>query len=795
MNLRIALRSLVRRPGSSLISIITLATGMCLWLVTSATYHGRFLRQLPVPGAADLVIVSQQTSFSVTPIERLRYKDFHYLRQSTTSLEQFVGYQTRGMNLSGIEGPPERSVGAAVSRGFFAALDVRPATGRLFNDEEWQNASQPVAIISQRLWKSRFGGGESLLGETSFSLYGVPTSIIGVMPEGFHFPYNHDVWTPLSTPETPEAAERTLVSVFARLAPGLSPGQATSELQMLAERLRSENSEEYGELISFRSVPFVEAHIDSKARSAHLALVGIVIVVCLMAAICVAGLALIRLSRRSGELVLRAALGARWIHMLLLLLVESSVVAGAGVLLGIGAAAAFLRVQESVLPVQAGGYWSRMELSPPVILAGVLLSFAMSALGALIPMLQIRWRRLNASLASSRSVSATFRKTLPSLLVVSLIALTMPLVAATSLIVQNIGDLEQRELRGLPDRSLAAQISLTGERFPGETERLSAYRNLESDLLEQPAITAVGLVFPALPGQQGLIRSVALKDPETSELLEPQVAMSIVSPGFFSTFQLRALDGRLFDSRDTPDSPPVAVVNRSLAKRFFRTTSPVQRQIQAGGIWREVVGVVDDLSMAGVGADVVEGIYIPLTQLVTPRANLVVASESPPELLINRVRETAARIAPESPLYLIQTMDEFRRQILSEQILARTLSMVFGAVALLLTSIALFGLVASQAAQRKRELAIRFALGATRRQVRLMMLRNGLRYLAIATPIGILLAFYGGKISANLVPGGLSWSLSSGLVMLGAVGLIVVFASLVPAIQATRSITPAALQD
>jgi putative ABC transport system permease protein len=737
-DLRVAVRSLIQRPGFALSVVLTLALGIGASTMMFSLVNAAFLRPLPFKSPERLTML-----WGVAGPERdIRGGSFPEVRDwraMNRTFSDVSSYDETSLNMM-LRTEAVRVDTEMVSAGFFELLGARPALGRTFAaDDDAAPGARPVAIISDALWRERFDASPEVLQQT-ITLNEVKCAIVGVMPRGFAgLSFDTDVWVPsimvtvTSSPAVVTNRGNRWLGAVGRLRDGVSMAQAQDDLTRVAAQLE----QQYPDTNRQRGVLLIPLKDALLGRTAPLitALFGGVLLFLLVSCANVASLQLARTTARRRELAVRAALGARQWHVLRQLLVESFVLAAAAGILGAIVAAWGTTAVIALTPDGALPRHVVPSVDPRVLIFTSAITCAVAVLVAVLPVAASRGRDLADALrtggrTSAAGIGSLRRPSAQQLLIVAEIALAMTLLTAGGLMGRSL--LRQMDVRvGFdPNGVTTARLDLPIQRYSPEQNRAFVSR-LGDELRRRPLVRDVTL-GSGLPFT-GNVNAASLRsdrDPETAV----RYFRHVVTKDFLSTLGIPLLRGRAFSDHDGPNSPLVAIVSESGARRIWRGEDPVGRRFRTGGAQGpevEVVGMVADarfrslvvdLSAAGAEPD----LFFPYGQRTEGDLEIAVRSADGAPIPLASVQAAVAAVDPSIPVYRVQP--------LGDAVAAQTASARFGAVllgafslgALLLAGIGLYGLVAYIVGLSRREIAVRLALGATGRGVVALIVRNGL---------------------------------------------------------------------
>lgn len=729
-------RLLKKHPLQTLVAVAALALGIGLTTAMFSILEGSFLRGLPLPEADRLMRIDRRG----LETEGVRPAEVEAWRGRQKSFDPLVSWLGVRMTFNGDGLPAESLQGAYVSAGFFEAAGVAPVLGRTLRPEDGAGA-QPVVVLGHEIWTSRYGKDPKVLGRT-VRIGSDLTTIVGVMPAGFRFPLLQDYWLPL---ESLSSYRLRRVEAFGKLRPEVGHEQAADELDRLADSVPPGP----GEKIEDRRavvVPFVHGYTEEARRRLWI-LTGAVVCVLLIACANAASLLLARGALRERELAVRAALGAGRSRLVSAVLAEALLLAALGGAAGLALAKAAVDLynrEDGFVP----SYWVDVRLDGEALAFAGGAVLAAALLAGLVPAL--RASRVDAGeTLKDRGQGVTSLRVgrLGRTLVGGQVALSCALLAGTGQMIESLRNLEGNDFGAEPEKVWAAYVVLEPESTPAPEDWLRFYGELTRRIEEQPGVRAAALAshLPTDRTRRAPFEFEGLPKGRT----EPTARWALVSPGFFAALGRPLLAGRDFSSSDTFESPPVAIVNRSFAARWYPGESPLGRRIRIGdrqGPWATIVGVVPDLFLSfdyyaeRIDTEHPEGVYFPVAQRPEPGISLLVRTRGPAAALGPGVRRALAELDPNVAPLSSGTLAERARGLTAEHRMIRGLLAVFGAAALVLAAIGLYGVASSVASQRRHEIAIRRALGAGDGHVLGLVLRGGLLSVGLGALLGLALA-------------------------------------------------------
>lgn len=735
-DLRIAARTLLKRPGFAAVAAATLALGIGATTTVFSFVDAILLEPLPYAEPERLVLVwDVQLSLDEAPMSYPEYLDW---RQQDQLFSEVGAFFRSRFNLTG-EGEPERLSGARVSASFLPLLGVRPAAGRLFAADDEPPDAPRVAMLSYGLWQRRFGGDRAIVGR-ELILDGEATTVVGVLPGGFSFGDQADVWMPLRLDA--EEAPRGLhfLAVVAKLRPGLGLEPARAEAEPIAARFREEYDSTHGVKLSALRDTLV-----ADTRPLLLLLSGAVALVLLIATTNVAGLLLARIADRSREIAIRLSLGTGRGRLVRHLLIESALLAlaggGLGVLLtGWGVDALSRAVGDRLPRIDEVG----VDLRVLAFALGV--SLVTGLFCGLVPALQATRTDVQAVLREGGRGGdpARTRHRLRAVLVVAQVALSLVLLIGAGLLIRSFLVAAHAPPGFRTDRLLALDLALPHARYPETHQQEAFFRALEERLAALPGVLAVSEVSHLPLSGQDTNGSFRIEGREWPEGERPLADKRLAGVGYFRLMGIPILRGRGFTEEDVAGAPQALVVSDSFARRFFPDEDPIGKRVEFGWMtegWQEIVGVAGDVKHSGLDQPSLPATYVPYRQQPALAARVgrtvVIRAAGEPESLLAAVREQVFALDRDQPISALRTMDEVMSRSIATRRLTTSLLGALAAVALLLAAVGLYGLVSHLVVQRTHEIGIRMALGARRGQVLRQVVSRGVVLALAGTACGL----------------------------------------------------------
>jgi putative ABC transport system permease protein len=781
------LRRLRRSPGFTLVAAITLALGIGANTAIFSVVSGVLLEPIPLPDAEELVVINetnlpQFSSFSVAP------GNFVSWQERTTTFERMAAWTTSGRFILTGDGEPESLAGARVTQGFLSTLGVSPILGRDFATGEDTDGENRLVLLSHRLWQQRFGAEPDVIGQ-SLILNGAPHTIVGVMDPGFGFPSDEtEIWVPYGfNAENRQAHGSHGMGAIGRLKDGVDIERARDDLAGIARQLEAEfpnSNEGWGVLLR----PLMDA-IVGEVRPTLIVLWGAVGFVLLIACANVANLLLASSTVRRSEIAVRLSMGAsRW-TVARQLLTESGALALIGGALGLGLAVGGIDVLRAVAP----DVLPRMEairVDVTVFVFTLVLSLATGLVFGLVPALQASGLDLNRALkhGGRGAVGAPVHQRFRNSLVVAQVTLGLVLLVGAGLTIRSLERLSRVEPGFNPDDALVVSLQLPSTSGPAR----EFARRAVAELAGLPAVDAVG-VSHVLSMVGDYVLGVHFENREVSRPGDvPSVNYYSVTPGYFDSMQIPLLRGRVFTETDNETAARVAVVSESFARRFYPDEDPIGQRIhvtQGDLVWREIVGVVGDVHQYGLAAEVSAQVYEPFDHLPFSFMSFVVRSPNP-EALAPAIRERIRTIDPNQPVSRIVPYTTVTRASIGGQRFLALLLGTFGALALTLAAVGIYGVMAYSVSQRTHEIGLRMALGADRSGVLRLVVLGGMRLSAFGIVLGLAVAVVLSRVLAGAMAELLfetsTLDLLTFVTMPLALGAAALIACYLPARRATR---------
>ena len=741
-DIQYALRSLTKRPGFTLIAVITLALGIGANTAIFSAINALLLKPLPFPELDRVVAVwDKMPSRGVTrnEVSVANYLDW---QSQSQSFDQFALHRWWSANLTGID-PPERIQGFLVTANFFDALGMMPIMGRNFSAEENQPGKDAVAIITHSLWQRRFGGDPNIIGKT-ITVNSIVRTVIGVMPERFNYPKGSEVYAPLAmTPEVMQSRDSHSYYIVGRLKPGVSIESAQAELDGISARLEQQYPES-NKGWSAAVYPIVADTVRGY-DTALWVMMGAVGFVLLIACANVANLMLARASGRQKEIALRAALGAsRW-RIVRQLLTESVIVALAGGVIGILVGFWGIDALRASNPGDAARFapgWDQLGINVPVLIFTFGLAIFSGIVFGLFPALQVSKPNLNDSLKEGARQSSGSSHRMRSSLVVFEVALSLVLLVGAGLLARSFLSLLRTDPGFDPENVLTMNLVLPAAKYRDRPSRAAFYQDLVQRVKATPGVQSAAVVnYIPLGGANSSDSYLVEGEPEPAPGEEYLGRYRVSTPDYFQTMGISIVRGRGFTEQDKVDGPPVVVVNETLARKHWPDQEAIGKRIRLYGPvaenpWMQIVGVVKDVKHE-LTLTVTPEYYLPHAQDPWNAMVLVARTTVDPASLAASLRQQVWSIDKDQPVFNVKTMHEVRWVSVAMYSFSSVMLAIFAGVALLLATIGIYGVMAFAVTQRTQEIGIRMALGARAVDVLKLVVRHGMKLALLGIVIGL----------------------------------------------------------
>ena len=740
-DLRYAARTFMKRPGFVVVNVLTLALGIGASTAIFTVVNAALIKGLPYKSPEALYHLFENTPQQQFGQREFSYPDYQDYQQN--QICDIAAYTGGGAILSG-RGDSERVFAPSASANFFSVLGVEPVLGRTFQAGEDKPGGPKITVITYATWQKRFGGDPNVVGQ-SLNLNGENYTVIGVLPASFQFAFRPaDLWR-LYQPNEAQLSRRFLhgTNLIARLKPGVTMAQAQSELGVIANRIQQQYGESHAGT-SLKVVPLQEQVVGG-VRPVLFVLLAAVGFVLLIACANVAGLLLTRSLARQKEVAIRAALGAsRW-RIIRQLLTESVLLSLGGGLLGLLLAYWGIGALVSLVPdgqINTLPFLKTLRIDTSILAFSFLLSLGTGLIFGLAPAIQSSRLALNEVLKEGgRSTAGGAGNRLRSAFVMTEIALAVVLLVGAGLMMKSLMRLLQTSPGFNPENVLTMTVVLPTAKYKEESRQILFMDQLKERIQAIPGVSAVGMVN-ILPLQGGNTTRVVVEgDPIAPPGQEIEANIRDVNETYFQTLGVPVIAGRMFDERDKAGGPGVVIIGKTMADKIFAGRDPVGRRLVYAGINAppdQIVGVVGDLRITGLDEALKPVIYYPYRQDPSPATSLVVRTSADPNSMSGTIRDETLSLEPEVAVFNVRAME----QLISDSPAAAmrrfpaVLTSVFGALALLLSSIGIYGVVSYSVSQQTRHIGVRMALGAQASDILKMVLKQGIFLALVGVMVG-----------------------------------------------------------
>jgi len=745
---------LLKHKGFTAVAIIALALGIGANTAIFSLVNGVLLRPLAYPNPDQIVYFEGRNPASGISDSNVSFPDYlDWLKLDAFS--HLAHFYTASATFSAPNSEPERVPRAGVNSSFFSVLGVQPAIGRAFLAEEDQPKKEVVVILSEGLWKRRFGGDPRVIG-TQVVINSLPRTVVGVMPAGFDFPEGTQVWWNSPVDPQGEPRDNRSFSVVGRLKPGVPLQQAQSQVSTINAQL----AKAYPETNTGwdANLALLQERLVRSVRPSLLVLLGAVALVLLIACANVANLLLARAVSREKEVAIRTALGASRTHIIRQMLTESLLLSIMGGVLGLLLSVWLTDLLISLNPPDSPRF-GEVNLDYRVLAFTVIISALTGLIFGLVPALQASKLDVSGSLKQGgRTGEGSRRTSARSLLLIGEVALSLMLLVGAGLLIKSFLRLQEVKPGFNAQNVLITSISLPGAKYKEKPQRAQFYRTLVERLKALPGVQLVGAGghLPRGASGYGIGRAYIPEGRPTTTEESRNASFSVITPEYFQALQIPLLAGRGFTDRDSEEAPKVIVINKAMATQSFG--SPEAALGKRVTIWRdekflrEIVGVVGDTKGDTLDRDAGAQMYVPHAQDATwGFMTLVIRTAGDAAAMAPAVRREVLSIDKDQPIYNVRTMEDVVAQSMGTRRASTLLFTVFAGAALILAAVGIYGVMAYSVTQRTQEIGIRMALGAQTGDVLRLVVRQGMVLTLIGIAVGLAGAFGLAKVIASLL--------------------------------------------
>jgi putative ABC transport system permease protein len=791
-DLKFALRQLRKSPGFTIVAILTLALGIGANTAIFSLVNGVLLRPLPFPDAERIIYFEGKNPAAGITDSNISYLDFTDWSQQTDLFASTAAYWTGNADLSADGAEPEAVPRAGVTTGFFSVLGVQPVLGRAFVPEDDKPASfiegrGTVAIISHGLWKRRFGSDPAIVGK-QVVMKSRPLTVIGVMPPGFEYPEQTQIWVNSAVNLSEEPRDNRAWSAIARLNSNVDLKQAQTRMSAINAQL----DKQFHETNKGWDVSLWTLHerLVREVKPSLLALLGAVGLVLLIACVNVANLLLARSAARQKEIAIRAAMGASRTRVLRQMLTESILLSAIGGIAGLVLSIWLTDVLMSMLP-EGAPRLGQIGIDYRVLTFALGVSALTGVLFGIVPALQASKLDVTSALKEGGRGAEGHRPTSArSLLLIGEVALSLMLLVGAGLLIKSFLRLQEIRPGFNAHNVLIANLALPYPKYQYEQFE-EFFRQLKERVEAAPGVQAAGgsINLPLNASGYAIGRGFI---PEGRPLTvdENRDAMfSSITGDYFRALQIPLLSGRTFELRDNADAPKVVIINETVAKRYFGSaTEAIGKRLS---IWRdekfmrEIVGVVGDTKTGSLTGERGAQIYVPNAQARYNLMGLVIRTAGDPAAFATTLRHEVQALDKDQPIYNVRTMDDVVANSLGTRRVSMQLFTVFACAALLLAALGIYGVMAYTVTQRTHELGIRIALGAARKDVFGLVLRQGVVLVSIGIALGLVGALAASRALNSVLFGVGSLDFGAFAVAIASLALVALLACYMPARRAT----------
>ena len=793
-DVRYGFRSLWKTRSVTVVAVLALTVGIGATTAIFSVVHAVLLQPLPFEQQDRLTVAWKRDTAANNDFVELSYPEYVDWRAQTRSFEDLLAMPTTvygyGYILTG-EGDPVQIESAKVTGNFFSLLGANAVLGRTFTEEEVNRSDNRIVVLNDRCWRERFGANPQIVGRM-ITLNGTGYQVIGIMPREFDFPKGAELWTPLPIKQLINDRSTVFLQAVGRLKQGVTLEQARTELNTIISRVAQQHSETQAEGQSI-VLSSLGDHIFGTARPALYLLLAASGLLLLIACANITNLLLARATTKRREIAVRAALGASRRRIMQQLFTESLLLGIAGTVLGLLLSYLIVLLLIAVAPADIPRL-DQVRLSAQVFIFTIVVMLLTTILFGLAPAFTTSridfidsLREGGVKMAGGGSGNR-FRQ----VIVVAEVAITLVLLIGAGLIFRTFMKLRQLDLGFNPQNVLTMQLNVHGPKYAKLDQRRDFYSQFVEKLQTQPGVVAAGVILiRPLEGPIGWDMPYIMEGQSADDARKnPITNYEVVTPGYFRAIGIPLISGRELTEQDKAGTPPVIVVSESMARRLFHgNVDPVGQRIQldptdSKAPWRTIVGVVRDVryrQLATAGLDV----YVPHGQSTDPVKYLIIRTSTEPAALVPVVRRQLAAMDPNLTVTGIMTGEQLVSRAISRPRFNTLLLACLGIVAALLALTGIYGIVGYMVTQRTREIGIRMALGARKRDAFTLIILQGMKLVILGVVLGLVVAFAVTRVASTLLYG---VSPTDPLTFIG-ISLLLVTVALIACLLPTRKAT------
>ncbi len=764
-DIRYGARVLRKSPGFAITAVMTMALGIGVTTAIFSVCDALLWRPVPVPHLESLVTVMQAVPGDPNDWNEATPADVDDIRRQSRTLGNLASWQEGLANLAGAR-EPDRALQALVTANFFDVVGVQPERGRAFRSGEDQPGHEHEVILSDALWHRRFGADANIIGR-QVRLDDQPYTVVGVMSPSFDFPMATELWSPLAlTPAQRSARSQHSLQSLARLKPGVTVAQAAAETDGIAARLQK-TYPDTNKNRRFAVWPAIKFLVDRETKQYLIMLLGSVLFVLLIACANVANLQFARATGRLREVALRRALGAaRW-RVISQLVTESFVLSLLGAAFGLLVAKWGMSAIRGGMPAEVERYilgWKDIHLDSRALL----FTLAAALISGIIAGLAPAWHASHPDLAGTlkeggRSSSlGKGRQRLRNVLVAAEIALAVVLLVGAGLMVRGFQALVKNGAALQPATLLTMRLAVTDQKYPKKYQVAEFYREVLERIQALPGVRSTAAVTALPYSDHSSGRNFIIEGRQIEPGNQPNGMYQVASSEYFRTLHIPLRQGRLLDQRDGDRAPNVALISERMAQRWWKNESPIGKRIKLGdpdspdsnnAPWTTIVGIVGDVMHDPYERQPRPTIYVPYQQAAALWMDVAVRTTGDPLALAPAVIAAIHAVDPEQPVTEIRTMEKaIHNGAIGLNYMAALMG-VFGGIALLLSAIGVYGVMAYLVSEQTQQIGIRMALGASRQSVLRMVFRSGMLTAGIGLLVGLPVAYLFARLMASLIYG------------------------------------------